>query len=104
MREYNKILSNSTYSKANFSEDDVIKSNENYCRNFDLKLTDKDRSLFKMYWLPKLRKTPFGDRFITASKNCSTKLLSEVISKIFKMLFKDVENFHNKSTLYPLVE
>ena len=42
-----------------------------------------------MYWLPKLRKTPVG-----------TKPLSGVISKIFKMIFKHVDNFHNKSTFY----
>ena len=53
-----------------------------------------------MKWLSELHKTPIGARFITASKNCSTKSVSGVISKIFKMLFKYVENFHNKSLFY----
>ena len=53
-----------------------------------------------MYWLPKLHKAPIGARFINASKNCSTKPLSVVISKTFKMLFKNVENFYNISTFY----
>ena len=53
-----------------------------------------------MYCFPKLHKTPIGDRFIIASKNCCTKPLSSVISKIFEILFKHVENFHNKSTFY----
>ena len=53
-----------------------------------------------MYWLPKLHKTPIGDRYIIASKNCSTKPLSSVISKIFKMLFRHVENVHKKSRFY----
>ena len=53
-----------------------------------------------MYWLPKLHKAPIGARFINASKNCSTKPLSVVISKTFKMLFKHVENFYNISTFY----
>ena len=39
-------------------------------------------------------------RFIIGLNNCSTKPLSRVISKIFKMLFKHVENVHNKSTFY----
>ena len=53
-----------------------------------------------MYCFPKLHKTPIGDRFIIASKNFGTKPLSCVISKVFKMLSKRVENFHNKSTFY----
>ena len=92
MGEYNKIQFNSTYSKANFSKDDIIKDNENNCQNFDLKLTDKDLSLPITDWLPKLHKTPIGARFIIASKTCSTKPLPDVISNIFKMLFKQVEN------------
>ena len=97
MGEYNNIQSNSTYSKANFSKDD-IKNNENYCQKFDLKLTGKDCSLPIMYWLPKLHKTAIVARFIIAAKNCSPKPLSGVTPKIFKMRFKHVENFHNKTT------
>ena len=50
---------------------------------FDLKLADKDPSLAMMYWLNKFHKTPIGARFIIASKNCSSKPLSGMISKIF---------------------
>ena len=100
MGENNNNQQNLTYSKANFSKEDIINNNENFCKKFDLKLTDKDRSLPIMYWLPKLHKTPIGARFIIASKNCSNKPLSNVISKIFKMIFKNVENFHSKTKFY----
>ena len=93
--EYNIIQSNSTYSKVNFSKNDIIKNNENYCQKTDLILADKNRSRPIIYWLPKLHKTPTGARSIIASKNCSTKPLSGEISKIFKILFKHAENFHN---------
>ena len=52
-----------------------------------------------MYWFPKISKTSIGARFITASKNCSTKLLSGVTSKNFKMIFKHVKYFHCKKFL-----
>ena len=82
--DYNNIQSNFTNSKANFSRDDIIKDNENYCQKFDLKLTDKDRSLpititLYLYWLFELHKTPIGARFIIAFKNCSIQPLSGVI-------------------------
>ena len=53
-----------------------------------------------MYWLSKLHKMPIGATFIIASKNCSTKPLPAVISKIFKMLFEHVKNSYDKSTFY----
>ena len=57
-------------------------------------------SLPILYWLPKLHNTQIRARFIIASKTCSTKPLSGVISKMFKMLFKHVENFYNKHIFY----
>ena len=53
-----------------------------------------------IYWIPKMHKTPVGKRFIIASKNCSTKQLSKDVSKIFKLLFRQVRNFHDKSLFY----
>ena len=99
VEEYINIQSNSIY----FSKDDITKTNENksYCHKFDLKLTDKDGFLPIMHWLQTLHKTPIGAaRFIIASKNCITKPLPDVISKLFKFLFKHVENFQNKSKFY----
>ena len=53
-----------------------------------------------MYWTPKMHKDPVGCRFIIASKNCSTKLLSKNVSKVFKLIYNQIENFHLKSTFY----
>ena len=53
-----------------------------------------------IYWLPKMHKIPFGARVIVASKNCSTKPLSDAIFKNFKWIFNTVESFYNKSFFY----
>ena len=53
-----------------------------------------------MYWLPKMHKTSIGGRFIVALKSCSTKSLSDMISKVFEMIFDHVESFHRKSCLF----
>ena len=44
-----------------------------------------------------MHKNPIGFRFIIASKNCSTKPLSKVVSKIFRLFIEQIENFHKKS-------
>ena len=47
-----------------------------------------------------MHKIPIDARFIVTSKNCSTKSLSDVISKGFKMIFNHVESFHRKTLFY----
>ena len=35
-----------------------------------------------LYWIPKLHKTPYKERYIAGSSNCSTKELSIHLTKI----------------------
>ena len=53
-----------------------------------------------MYWMPKMHYSPSRARFIVASSACSSKPLSQAVSKVFKLLFHQVQNFHAKSTFY----
>ena len=89
-----------TYSTAEHTKESIISNNKKFCQNFDLKVTQDLESLPLMYWTPKLHKNPIGFRFIVASKACSTKPLTKVVSRIFKMIFAHVESFHNKSRFY----
>ena len=95
----NKDLT-STYSQTQKSKEEHIETNIKYCKTCDLKTTEQDKTLPIMYWLPKMYKTPIGARFIVASKNCSTKPLPYIISKVFKMVFNHVESFYRKSLFY----
>ena len=54
-----------------------------------------------MYWLPEILTTSIVARFIVDPKKYSTKPLSDVIFKHFKMIFNHVENFHSNCLLYP---
>ena len=41
-----------------------------------------------------------NERFIIASSTCSTKAISSVISNVFKLIFQQIQIFHDKSTFY----
>ena len=92
--------SNPTYLHINKNKEEIINDNIKFCEKFGLNATDKEKSLPIMYWLPKMHKNPIGARFIVASNQCSTKPLTKVVSKIFKMIFTHVENFHKKTLFY----
>ena len=72
----------------------------NTAKNVTVKQLNKTKTPSIMYWLPKMYKIPIGARFIVTSKNCSTKPLFDVISKVSKMIFNHVETFHRKRLFY----
>ena len=67
--------STSTFSQTQKYKEEIIKANIKYCKKFNLKVTEQDKTLSIMYWFPKMHKTPIGARFIVASQNCSTKAI-----------------------------
>ena len=89
-----------TYEKCSMTKEEVISNNIEFCNRFSLNLEEDQNTLPTMYWLPKMHKTPIGKRFIVASSKCSTKPLSKLISKVFKLMFTQTQNFHLKSTFY----
>ena len=89
---------NKTYETSNGNIDEIIHVNLEYNSRLNLTNSKSDEKLPMMYWTPKLHKNPVGSRFIIASKNCSTKPLSKVISNVFKFIYNQVESFHKNAT------
>ena len=89
-----------TYKLASKSIDSIIKNNVSLCDKYGLELTEAQITLPFMYWMPKMHYSPSRARFIVASSKCSSKPLSQAVSKVFKLLFHQVQNFHAKSTFY----
>ena len=86
-----------TYCLTNKDIKEILENNVQICRNFGLELIENEKCLPLMYWMPKLHKTPIEARFIIASRKCSTKPLSKAVSKVFKLIQSQMENFHEKS-------
>ena len=80
----------STYKLSTNNSDSIIETNIDLCKKYDLEVTDKDKALPFMYWMPKMHYTPSRARFIVASSSCSTKPLSRRISIIFKHIFNQI--------------
>ena len=91
---------NLTYSKVDTPIQTLILESIKQCNKYGLDVVEKQKCLPIMYWIPKMHKAPIGSRFIVASKDCCNKPLTKVVSRVFKMIFKHVESFHNKSLFY----
>ena len=71
-----------TYNISNIPKADIIGMNSELCKSFGLTLTEKQKNLSILYLLPKMHKNPVGCRFIIASKDCSTKPITQAMEVI----------------------
>ena len=68
---------NPTYSLSGFSKDDILSNHSSVLRSFGIPDSGEDSDLPCLYWIPKLHKNPYKQRFIAGSSSCSTKPLSK---------------------------
>ena len=63
---------NNTYPKANKSCKEMTDESPQYTKGLGFKITEKEKILPNMYWIPKIHKNPTGIRFTI----CFTKYLN----------------------------
>ena len=75
------------YSESSLTEPEAVAKHHDHMRSIQMPFNaDKFNSLPFIYMTPKFHKTPIKFRFIVASNNCSTKPLSNAISKALKQV------------------
>ena len=89
-----------TYELSDINPVDLIDEDVALCERFGLKLDEGQKTLPTMYWTPKMHYTPSRARFIVSSAKCSTKPISRVVSNAFKLIFNQIQNFHDQSQFY----
>ena len=96
----------STYeSLQNKDIGEIVNSHSEYLMTkFGLEVPSESKLLPHIYWLPKLHKNPIKFRFIIAAPNCSIKPLSKAITKIFKLFYRQIENYNDKSHFYSYIK
>ena len=95
----------STYKKINSSAETVIERNvKDLRKKFGIEVSEENRCLPHIYWLPKMHKTPLKFRFIIAAPKCSIKPLSKAITSVFRLFYNLIENFNSKDLYYSSVK
>ena len=78
-----KENASSTYQSTNFTKGEILDHNHrSVLSSFGVHTRDVDIDLPSLYWIPKLHKDSYKQRFIAGSSNCSTKPLSKIITSI----------------------
>ena len=84
------MTGNPTYSLTAMSKDEILQNHHSVMLTFGIPLSEEDIDLPKLYWIPKLHKNPYKQRYIAGSAKCSTKPLPQILTRIhsFRQQYK----------------
>ena len=77
-----EALGNPTYTPVALSTSEVLDNHRSALHSFGISCTDEESELPTLYWIPKLHKYPYKQRYIAGSAKCSTKPLSKLLTTI----------------------
>ena len=72
-----------TYTPVTFTKSEIIDNQTSVLSSFGIEISKEDHDLPCMYWLPKLHKSPYKQRYIAGSSKCSTKQISILLTKSY---------------------
>ena len=84
-------IGNVTYSPIKVDREEIIdRHNRELTNLFKIGLSNENKVLPRLFWIPKLHKNPFKFRFIAGARNCTTKPLAVIVNLGLKVI---KENF-----------
>ena len=78
----NNDVDSSTYQRTNFTKEEILVNHRSVLTSFGVSTQDENVDLPSVYWIPKLHKDPYKQRFIAGSAKLSTKPLSRLLTSI----------------------
>ena len=78
--------SNTTYKPTSFDKDEILANHRSFMTYLNIPSGKESEDLPYLYWIPKLHKTPYKEKYIAGSSTCSTKELSIHLTKIASFL------------------
>ena len=90
-----EITATTTYEPVTDSKEDIIREHLQYMSNSHIAVKHELHCLPLFYWLPKLHKRPYGERFIAASYKCTRKPLSKILTTCLNMIIIHYRQYCN---------
>ena len=87
------MTGNPTYNLTAMFKDEILQNHRSVMLTFEISLPEEDIDLPKLYWIPKLHKNPFKQRYIAGSAKCSTKPLSLILTRILTTVKEGLQKY-----------
>lgn len=89
----NRTTGNHTYSLTSFTKDEILQNHNSVLLSVGINIKENEENLPSLYWIPKLHKTPYTERYIAGSSKCSTKHLSKVLTTILSTVKDGLQKY-----------
>ena len=90
----NSTFGNHTYTPTALSKDEILQNHASGLDTFNITVNGSDEyELPYLYWIPKLHKNPYKQRYIVGSSKCSTKPLSLLLTKMLTAVKEKLQTY-----------
>ena len=89
------MTKNQTYNLTAMSKDELLQNQHLVMLTFGISLPEENTDLPKLYWIPKLHKNPYKQRYIADSATGSTKPLSHFLTRILIAVKECLQKYCN---------
>jgi hypothetical protein len=84
---------NPTYTRTNLTKDEILQNHLSALNTFGIPKNQDQFDLPYLYWIPKLHKNPYKQRYNTGSSKCSTKPLSLLLTKLLTAIKESLQRY-----------
>ena len=91
------MTGNPIYIFTAMSKDEILQYHHSVILTFGISLPEEGTDLPKLYWIPKLHKNPYKQRYIAGSAKCSAKPLSQILARILTTVKEGLQKYCDTS-------
>ena len=84
---------NATYALETLTKEEVLDNHKSVLHSYGLTDIKDNLELPLLYWIPKLHKNPYKERYIAGSAKCSTKPLSKLLTSILQTIKEGLQSY-----------
>ena len=95
LNEFSDVGQSTTYITCDHSPNHIVRTHISDMKRWNINISPDMEELPSVYWLPKLHKNPYGNRFIAASNKCTTKPLSRLLTNCVKTVLVHYNEYCN---------
>jgi hypothetical protein len=90
-------LVNPTHTPTTLTKEEILDNHRSVLCSFGISTKDEELDLPSFYWIPKLHKCPFKQRYIAGSAKCSTKPVSKLLTCILSAVKTGIQSYCDTS-------
>ena len=75
------------------SKEEILQIHHSVMLTFEISLPEEDIDLPKLYWIPNLHQNPYKQRYTAGSAKCSTKPLSQILTRILTAVIEGLQKY-----------